>query len=53
MSKLEAVGFGFFVPIFFIDTGMDFDLSALTGDAGSMLAEPVAGAVAARGAEAW
>lgn len=28
-SKLEAIGFGFFVPIFFIVSGMRFDLHAL------------------------
>jgi Kef-type K+ transport system membrane component KefB len=28
-SKLTAVGFGFFVPFFFIFSGMDFDLQAL------------------------
>jgi Kef-type K+ transport system membrane component KefB len=29
-TKLDAVAFGFLVPIFFIDTGIDFDLGALT-----------------------
>ncbi|MGN6587813.1 MAG: cation:proton antiporter, partial [Solirubrobacterales bacterium] len=28
-SKLTAVGFGFFVPFFFITSGIDFDLAAL------------------------
>jgi Kef-type K+ transport system membrane component KefB len=28
-SKLTAVGFGFFVPFFFITSGIEFDLSAL------------------------
>jgi len=28
-EKLEAIGFGFLVPIFFISTGMQFDLHAL------------------------
>ena len=28
-GKLEAVGFGFFVPVFFINTGVTFDLQAL------------------------
>ena len=27
--KLEAIGFGFFVPIFFITSGIDFNLDAL------------------------
>jgi Kef-type K+ transport system membrane component KefB len=29
-SKVEAVGFGFLVPIFFISAGLKFDLAALT-----------------------
>ena len=33
-SKLTAVGFGFFVPFFFVTSGIDFDLDAL-GSAGS------------------
>jgi Kef-type K+ transport system membrane component KefB len=28
-SKLTAVGFGFFVPFFFVTSGIDFDLNAL------------------------
>ncbi len=28
-SKLEAIGFGFLVPIFFIESGINFDLGAL------------------------
>jgi len=35
-SKLTAVGFGFFVPFFFIYSGMNFDLEAL-GSAPAML----------------
>ncbi len=31
-TKLEAVAFGFLVPIFFINTGIDFDLAALVAD---------------------
>jgi Kef-type K+ transport system membrane component KefB len=30
-SKLEAIGFGFLVPVFFITSGMTFDLAALSG----------------------
>jgi Kef-type K+ transport system membrane component KefB len=30
-SKLEALGFGFLIPFFFIESGMKLDLSALTG----------------------
>ena len=28
--KLEAVGFGFFIPVFFVTSGVRFDLDALT-----------------------
>jgi Kef-type K+ transport system membrane component KefB len=35
-SKLTAVGFGFFVPFFFITSGMEFDIEAL-GSLGAML----------------
>ncbi len=28
-SKLEAIGFGFLIPIFFIESGINFDLHAL------------------------
>jgi Kef-type K+ transport system membrane component KefB len=29
-SKLEAIGFGFLIPIFFVESGVTFDLTALT-----------------------
>jgi Kef-type K+ transport system membrane component KefB len=35
-SKLTAVGFGFFIPFFFIYSGMNFDLEAL-GNLGAIL----------------
>jgi Kef-type K+ transport system membrane component KefB len=35
-SKLTAVGFGFLVPFFFIDSGIEFDLDAL-GSASALL----------------
>ncbi len=35
-SKLTAVGFGFFVPFFFVTSGIDFDLGAL-GSVGALL----------------
>ncbi len=41
MSKLEAVGFGFLVPIFFINTGLDFDLTALTAKASTLALVPL------------
>jgi Kef-type K+ transport system membrane component KefB len=31
-SKLTAVGYGFFIPFFFVTSGIKFDLSALTND---------------------
>lgn len=40
-GKLEAVGFGFLVPIFFISTGLTFDLDSLLSDPGTMLMLPV------------
>ncbi len=30
--KLEAIGFGFFIPVFFITVGADFELAALISD---------------------
>ena len=35
-SKLTAVGFGFFIPFFFVTSGIDFDLDAL-GSLGAIL----------------
>jgi Kef-type K+ transport system membrane component KefB/Trk K+ transport system NAD-binding subunit len=31
--KLDAIGYGFFIPIFFINVGVDMDLGALSGSA--------------------
>jgi Kef-type K+ transport system membrane component KefB len=36
--KLEAIGFGFFIPVFFVTSGVRFDLDALTASASSNLA---------------
>jgi Kef-type K+ transport system membrane component KefB len=49
--KLEAVGFGFFIPAFFVTSGVRFDLEALTGSASSVLMVPIflAALLAARG----
>jgi Kef-type K+ transport system membrane component KefB len=49
--KLEAVGFGFFIPIFFVTSGVRFDLDALTASASNVLMVPVflAALLAARG----
>ena len=38
--KLDAVGYGFLIPIFFITTGLGFDLDSLIDDVGSMLLVP-------------
>ena len=39
--KIEAVGFGFFIPAFFVTSGMRFDLDALTASASNLLMVPV------------
>ena len=36
-SKLTAVGYGLLIPFFFITSGMEFDLDALTGSAEAVL----------------
>lgn len=50
-SKLEAVGFGFLIPFFFIRSGMSLDLSALTSGTDLLLRVPLflVGFVLARG----
>src|SRR5215211_4885028 len=52
--KLEAIGFGFFIPVFFVASGVRFDLDALTASASSLLMVPVflAALVVARGVPA-
>ncbi|WP_022891886.1 cation:proton antiporter [Agromyces subbeticus] len=40
-TKLEAVGYGFLVPVFFINTGVTFDLASLFGDIRTMLLLPI------------
>jgi Kef-type K+ transport system membrane component KefB len=40
-DKLEAIGFGFLVPIFFIVSGMNFHLSALVSSPGALLRVPL------------
>ena len=49
--KLEAAGFGIFIPVFFVTTGVRYDLDALTADASTLLHVPVflAALVAVRG----
>ncbi len=50
-TKLEAVGYGFLIPVFFVSTGLRFDLGALFGDASAVARIPVfvAGLLLARG----
>ncbi len=40
-SKIEAVGFGFLVPFFFINTGITFDLDALLSSTRALILLPV------------
>ncbi len=40
-SQLEAIGFGFFIPIFFIMVGVDFNLPALLSSREALLAVPL------------
>jgi Kef-type K+ transport system membrane component KefB len=52
--KLEAAGFGFFIPVFFVASGLRFDLDALTASASNLLMVPVflAALLAVRGVPA-
>jgi len=54
-GKLDAVGFGFLIPVFFIATGMDYDLDALFGNASSIVLVPGFALLflLARGLPAW
>jgi Kef-type K+ transport system membrane component KefB len=49
--KLEAMGFGFFIPVFFVSSGVRFDLDALLTDASNLAMVPIflAALVAVRG----
>jgi len=49
--KLEAVGFGIFIPVFFVTSGVNYDLDALTSSASNVLMVPIflLALVAARG----
>lgn len=40
-TKIDAIAFGFLVPIFFIDTGIDFDLRALTASPAALALVPL------------
>ena len=39
--KLEAAGYGIFIPIFFVASGVGFDLDALTASASTLVLMPV------------
>ena len=39
--KLEAMGFGFFIPVFFVTSGVQFDLDALAAKASNLAMVPV------------
>jgi Kef-type K+ transport system membrane component KefB len=39
--KLEAIGFGFFIPVFFVTSGVRFDLDALVADASALIMVPI------------
>jgi Kef-type K+ transport system membrane component KefB len=40
-TKLEAVGFGVFIPIFFVSSGVSYDLDALTSSGSTILRVPL------------
>ena len=40
-AKLEAVGFGFLIPVFFVTSGLRYDLDALTSSPSTMLRVPL------------
>ena len=39
--KIDAIFFGWFVPFFFVGTGIKFDFASITGDASTMLLVPI------------
>jgi Kef-type K+ transport system membrane component KefB len=39
--KLEAMGFGLFIPVFFVSSGLSFDLTALTSSTSALARVPV------------
>jgi Kef-type K+ transport system membrane component KefB len=40
-GKLEAVGFGIFIPVFFVASGVDYDLDALVASASNVIMVPI------------
>lgn len=53
--KLEGIGFGFFVPIFFVTTGLRYDLHALLASTQALLLMPMFLALflVVRGIDPW
>ena len=41
LSRLEGIGFGFFIPLFFVVSGVQFDLDALLSDGRALILLPV------------
>ena len=39
--KLEAVGFGVFIPVFFVTSGVNYDLDALVANASNVIMVPI------------
>ncbi len=54
-SKLEAIGFGFLIPVFFIESGITFDLHALIHQPKVLLLVPIFTAIflVTRGVPTW
>jgi Kef-type K+ transport system membrane component KefB len=40
-TKLEAIGFGVFIPVFFVSSGVSYDLDALTSSGSTILRVPL------------
>ncbi len=40
-TKLEAVGFGVFIPVFFVTSGLQYDLDALLSDSSALANVPI------------
>jgi Kef-type K+ transport system membrane component KefB len=40
-TKLDAIGYGFLIPVFFVTSGIRLDVSGLVSDAGALLRMPV------------
>jgi Kef-type K+ transport system membrane component KefB len=53
--KLNAIGFGFFIPVFFVTTGVKYDLSALFASTSALIMVPIflAALVVVRGLPAF